>query len=105
MRLALARLVAYVLRPRSRVGVAMAAVALVIGVPLLASQPGPDLSGAEYLRHRRRRRSSSAMLCTALGVGVGMVVKNQVAGVVGALVLALHPRAADPADRRLAAPS
>ena len=84
MRLALARLVAYVLTALA-VGVAMAVVALVVGVPLLASQPGPDLGGDDY-RVIVGGGIVAAMLCTALGVGVGMVVKNQVAGVVGALV-------------------
>jgi ABC-2 type transport system permease protein len=84
MRLALARLVAYVFTALA-VGLAMAAVALVIGVPLLASQPGPDLAAVDYL-DIVGGGIVSAMLVTALGVGVGMVVKNQVAGVVGALV-------------------
>ena len=84
MRLALARLVAYVLTALA-VGIAMAVVALVVGVPLLASQPGPDLGGDDY-RVIIGGGIVAAMLCTALGVGVGMVVKNQVAGVVGALV-------------------
>jgi ABC-2 type transport system ATP-binding protein len=84
MRLALARLVAYVFTALA-VGAAMAAVALVIGVPLLASQPGPDLEFSDY-RTIVGGGLITAMLVTALGVGVGMVVKNQVAGVVGALV-------------------
>jgi ABC-2 type transport system permease protein len=84
MRLALARLVAYVFTALA-VGAAMAAVALVIGVPLLASRPGPDLGAADY-RTIVGGGLITAMLVTALGVGVGMVVKNQVAGVVGALV-------------------
>jgi hypothetical protein len=84
MRLALARLVAYVLTALA-VGIAMAIVALAIGVPLLASQPGPDLAAADY-RTIVGGGLITAMLATALGVGIGMVVKNQVAGVVGTLV-------------------
>jgi hypothetical protein len=84
MRLALARLVAYVLTALA-VGIAMAIVALAIGVPLLASQPGPDL-GADDYRTIVGGGLIAAMLCTALGVGIGMVVKNQVAGVVGTLI-------------------
>jgi hypothetical protein len=84
MRLAIARLLAYLLTALV-VGIAMAVVALVVGVPLLASQPGPDLAFADY-RTIVLGGIAAAMLVTALGVGVGMVVKNQVAGVVGALV-------------------
>jgi ABC-2 type transport system permease protein len=84
MRLALARLVAYVLTALA-VGLAMAIVALAIGVPLLAGQPGPDLAAADH-RTIVGGGLIAAMLATALGVGIGMVVKNQVAGVVGTLV-------------------
>ena len=84
MRLAIARLIAYMLTALA-VGAAMAVVALVVALPLLASQPGPDLSAADY-RDIVGGGIIAAVLCTALGVGVGMVVKNQVAGVVGALV-------------------
>jgi hypothetical protein len=84
MRLALARLVAYALTALA-VGIGMALVALVIGVPLLAGQPGPDLAASDY-GALVGGGLITAMLVTALGVGVGMVVKNQVAGVVGALV-------------------
>jgi hypothetical protein len=84
MRLALARLVAYVITA-FLVAVAMAIVALAIGIPLLASQPGPDLTGSDY-GGLVGGGIVAAMLATALGVGIGMVVKNQVAGVVGTLV-------------------
>jgi hypothetical protein len=84
LRLAVARLIAY-LATAFLVGVAMAVVALLVGVPLLAGQPGPDLTGADY-RAIVLGGIGAALLVTALGVGVGMVVKNQVAGVVGALV-------------------
>ena len=84
MRLALARLVAYMFTALA-VGLAMAAVALVVGVPLLASEPGPDLAGEDY-GVIVGGGILAAVLCTSLGVGIGMVVKNQVAGVVGALV-------------------
>ena len=84
LRLALARLIAYVLTALA-VGIAMAVVVLVVGVALLAGQSGPDLTAADY-RTSVGGGIVAAMLCTALGVGVGMVVKNQVAGVVGALV-------------------
>jgi ABC-2 type transport system permease protein len=84
MRLAIARLAAYALTALA-VAIAMAVVALAIGLPLLAGQPGPDLAGSDY-RVIVGGGIVAATLCTALGVGVGMLVKNQVAGVVGALV-------------------
>ena len=84
MRLAIARLIAY-LATAFLVGVAMAVVAVVVGVPLLASQSGPDLTGSDY-RDIVVGGIGATLLVTALGVGIGMVVKNQVAGVVGALV-------------------
>jgi ABC-2 type transport system permease protein len=84
MRLAIARLIAY-LATAFVVAVAMAVVALAVGAPLLASEPGPDLAVSDY-RAIVLGGVGATMLVTALGVGVGMVVKNQVAGVVGALV-------------------
>jgi ABC-2 type transport system permease protein len=84
LRLAIARLIAY-LATAFLVAVAMAVVALVVGVPLLASEPGPDLTGSDY-GSIVLGGIAAAILVTALGVGVGMVVKNQVAGVVGALM-------------------
>jgi ABC-2 type transport system permease protein len=83
-RLTLARLLAYLLTAIA-VGVAMVVVALVIGLPLLSSQLGPDLAGEDY----RRVIGGGlivASLTAALGVGVGVLVRNQVAGVVGALI-------------------
>jgi ABC-2 type transport system permease protein len=83
-RLTLARLLAYLLTAIA-VGVAMVVVALVIGLPLLSSQLGPDLAGEDF----RRVIGGGlivASLTAALGVGVGVLVRNQVAGVVGALI-------------------
>jgi ABC-2 type transport system permease protein len=84
LRLTVARLVAYALTAAA-VGVAMVAVALVIGVPLLGSQPGPDLASCDFTRVIAGG-ILTAMLAAALGVGVGVLVRNQVAGVVGALI-------------------
>ena len=91
LRLAIARLVAYVLTALA-VGIGMAIVVLVIGGPLLASEPGPDLTTADY-RDVVVGGLIAVMLANALGVGIGMVVKNQVAAVVGILVwlLILEP--------------
>jgi hypothetical protein len=83
-RLALARLLAYVITA-ILVAIAMAALALVLGALLLPSTDGPDLAGADYVRVGVGAVIAAA-LSTALGVGVGILVRNQVAGVVGALV-------------------
>jgi hypothetical protein len=91
LRLAIARLIAYVLTTLA-VGIAMAGVALVVGAPLLASEPGPDLAASDYI-DVFGGGLIALMLANALGVGIGMVVKNQVAAVVGILVwlLILEP--------------
>ena len=83
-RLTLARLIAYVFTALL-VGVAMVIVALVIGLPLLSGQPGPDLAGDDYTTVIGGG-ILTAMLCCALGVGIGVLIRNQVAGVVGSLV-------------------
>jgi ABC-2 type transport system permease protein len=90
-RLTLARLIAYVFTA-ALVGVAMVVVALAIGLPLLSGQPGPDLESSDYSAVIGGG-ILTAMLCCALGVGIGVLVRNQVAGVVGALVwlLILEP--------------
>jgi ABC-2 type transport system permease protein len=81
-RLTLARLIAYVLTALA-VGVAMVIVALAIGLPLAGE--GEDLAGSDIVAIVGGGLLV-ATLTTALGVGVGVVVKNQVAGVVGALI-------------------
>jgi hypothetical protein len=81
-RLTLARLIAYMLTALA-VGVAMVAVALVLGLPL--GSDGQDLAGND-IATVAGGGVLVAMLTTALGVGVGVLVKNQVAGVVGALI-------------------
>jgi ABC-2 type transport system permease protein len=90
-RLTLARLIAYVFTA-FLVGVAMVAVAMAIGLPLLSGQPGSDLESNDYTTVIGGG-ILTAMLCTAVGVGLGVLVKNQVAGVVGSLVwlLILEP--------------
>jgi ABC-2 type transport system permease protein len=81
-RLTLARLIAYVLTAFA-VGVAMVIVALAIGLPLAGD--GEDLAGSDIVAVAGGGLLV-ATLTTALGVGVGVIVKNQVAGVVGALI-------------------
>jgi ABC-2 type transport system permease protein len=90
-RLTLARLLAYSFTA-ALVGVAMVVVALAVGLPLLSGQPGPGLASTDFTTVIGGG-ILTATLCAALGVGLGVVIKNQVAGVVGALVwlLILEP--------------
>lgn len=83
-RLTLARLVAYTFTA-ALTGVAMLAVALIVGLPLLSGQPGPSLESGDYLTVIGGGTIAATMSC-ALGVGIGVLIRNQVAGVVGALV-------------------
>jgi hypothetical protein len=83
-RLTLARLLAYTFTA-FLVGIAMVAVAYVIGLPLLAGQTGPGLASSD-LFELAGGGIIAATLCCALGVGIGVLVRNQVEGVVGALV-------------------
>ena len=79
-----ARLVAYMLTALA-VGLAMLTVTLALGVPLLAGTEGPDLAAADYVQVLGGGLIA-VVLSTAIGVGVGVLVRNQVAAVVGALV-------------------
>jgi ABC-2 type transport system permease protein len=84
VRLALARLIAYAFTGLL-VAVAAIAVALLLGLPLLPGEPGPDMSGDDYATVIVGGLAVS-VLAAALGVGIGLLVRNQVAAVVGALV-------------------
>ena len=84
VRLTLARVGAYALTALL-VGVVMVAVGLLMGVPLLADQAGPDLGTGDYALVCAGGLLACA-LAAALGAGVGVLVRNQVAAVVGALV-------------------
>jgi ABC-2 type transport system permease protein len=81
-RLTVARLIAYMLTALA-VGVAMVVVALALGLPLTSG--GESLGGTDYATVVGGGLIV-AVLTTALGVGVGVLVRNQVAGVVGALI-------------------
>jgi ABC-2 type transport system permease protein len=81
-RLTVARLIAYMLTALA-VGAAMVVVALVIGLPLAGD--GEDLGTSDIVAIAGGGLIV-AVLTTALGVGVGVLVRNQVAGVVGALI-------------------
>jgi len=84
VRLTLARLIAYVLTALAIAAVTIA-LTLLIALPLLSGKPGPDLAGDDIRRMVVGTLIASA-LSMALGVGVGLLVKNQVAAVVGTLV-------------------
>jgi hypothetical protein len=66
------------------IGVLMLIVAFGLGIPLLAGESGPDLAGSDYARAAAGGLLASVM-CAVLGVGIGVLVRNQVAGVVGSL--------------------
>jgi ABC-2 type transport system permease protein len=82
-RLTLARMLAYGLAAAG-IGVLMLIVAFALGIPLLSGAKGPDLAGSDYVR-AAAGGLLAAILCAVLGVGVGVLVRNQVAGVVGSL--------------------
>jgi ABC-2 type transport system permease protein len=69
------------------VGALMVAVALVLGLPLLGGHRGPGL-GSHDVALVVGGSLLAAALSAIMGVAVGALVRNQVAGVVGALILA-----------------
>jgi ABC-2 type transport system permease protein len=69
------------------VGALMAAVALMLALPLLAAHPGPGLDSDDFALVTGGGLIA-ATLSAIMGVAVGALVRNQVAGVVGALILA-----------------
>jgi hypothetical protein len=83
-RLVLARLGAYSVTGLL-FGLAMGIVALGIGLALLGSEAGPDLTGGDYVK-LGGGGLIDVTLAAAIGVGVGTLVRNQVAAVVGILV-------------------
>jgi ABC-2 type transport system permease protein len=83
-RLVLARTLAYAATGMA-IGVAMLVVTFAIGIPLLSGADGPALDGGDYAR-LAVGGVLSAGLSSALGVGVGTLVRNQVGAVVGLLV-------------------
>ena len=84
LRLTIARLIAYVLTALA-ITVATIALTLLIGLPLLSSKAGPGLGGDDIQRMIFGTLIASAF-SMALGVGVGLLIKNQVAAVIGTLV-------------------
>jgi ABC-2 type transport system permease protein len=84
LRLVIARIAAYSLTALV-FAVAMAVVAFAVGLPLLAGEPGPQPTSAEYVRVVAGG-VLAVVLAAAIGVSFGTLVRNQVAAVVGILV-------------------
>ena len=86
-RLLIARAGAYGLSGLA-VGLVMTTATLAVGLPLIAGEPGPGLQSGAVIVIAAGSLAAAA-LSTIMGVAVGTLLRNQVAGVVGALVLAL----------------
>jgi hypothetical protein len=84
-RLLLARAGAYAVTGLA-LGALTAAIALALGLPLLRDEPGPSL-GVRTIAAVASGSILGAGLCAIIGVAAGALVRNQVAGVVGALLL------------------
>jgi hypothetical protein len=84
--LLLARIGAYALMGGA-IGGLMVAVALTLGLPLLVAHPGPGLATRDVALVAAGGLIAAA-LSAMMGVAAGALVRNQVAGVVGALILA-----------------
>jgi hypothetical protein len=67
-------------------GALSAAVALALGLPLLSREPGSGL-GSGTIGAVAAGSAVGAALCATMGVAAGALVRNQVVGVVGALLL------------------
>jgi ABC-2 type transport system permease protein len=67
-------------------GTLTVAATLALGLPLLSGEPGPGL-GSGTVAAVAAGSILGAGLCAIMGVAAGALVRNQVAGVVGALIL------------------
>lgn len=85
-RLLIARAGAYAVTGLA-VGALTAAVTLALGLPLLGREPGPGI-GAGAIAAVVAGSVVGAGLCSVMGAAAGALVRVQVAGVVGTLVLA-----------------
>jgi hypothetical protein len=83
-RLVLARIGAYKLAGLA-FGALIVVVVLGIGLALMGGEPGRRLSGSDYVK-LGVGGLLDVVLCAAIGVGVGTLVRNQVAAVVGILI-------------------
>jgi ABC-2 type transport system permease protein len=84
LRLVLARIGAYKLAGLA-FGLVIAIVVLGIGLALMGGEPGPELQGSDYVK-LGVGGLLDVVLAAAIGVGVGTLVRNQVAAVIGLLV-------------------
>lgn len=84
--LLLARMGAYALAGLA-IAALMTAVSLALGLPLLSGEPGPGLGAGDVVAVAGGSLVAAALSAT-MGVAVGALLRNQVAGVVGALILA-----------------
>jgi ABC-2 type transport system permease protein len=85
-RLVLSRAGAYGLAGMA-IALAMVVVTLALGLPLLGGEPGPALAAGD-VAVVAAGSIVAAGLSTIMGVAVGTLLRNQVAGVIGALILA-----------------
>jgi ABC-2 type transport system permease protein len=84
LRLLLARIQAYTLTGLV-FGLIIAIITLGIGLAIIGGEPGPDLSGGDYAK-LGIGGLLDVVISAAIGVGVGTLVRNQVAAVVGILI-------------------
>jgi ABC-2 type transport system permease protein len=84
LRLLLARVAAYTLTALA-VAAAMAVITMVIGIPLLARETGPDLASNDYVKLVAGGLLASG-IAVAIGVAFGTLVRNQVFAVIAVLV-------------------
>jgi hypothetical protein len=68
------------------VGALTAAASMALGLPLLGREPGPGV-GSGAIASVAAGSVAAAGLCAIMGVAAGALVRNQVVGVVGALIL------------------
>ena len=80
-----ARLVAYALTGLG-LGLVLSAVSVAVGLPLLARMPGPDLTAGQ-VGSIVAGNLAACVLSAVLGAAVGAMIRNQVAGVVLALLV------------------
>jgi hypothetical protein len=83
-RLVVARTIAYGLTSVA-LGLAIGAVAFGLGIPLLADASGPDLVFRDYAG-LAAGGVMTGVFCAVIGVGVGTLIRNQVATIVGLLI-------------------
>jgi ABC-2 type transport system permease protein len=67
-------------------GALTSAIALALGLPLLRGEPGPDVGSSEIAEVAAGSILGAALLAI-MGVAAGALVRNQVVGVVGALMV------------------